>query len=548
MRTTGAPPDIDDLIDRLAAYRSTLDDAIAIDLDGPHQRRRRRSAPGRTRVLSAAAAVVVLGVAGLVMVDARRAGAPTITGADDVTPADPGPTEPPSPPSSSQVDTDGERADGLVPLTRPLRLGDTGDDVVVLEQQLARLGFAPGPIDGTFDGSTESAVWAFEKLVMDVAPSAATGVVDDELWAQLHDAIDSGLDLDPAPSDAERHIEIHLPEQLLVVYEAGEPVVISHISTGSDEMWCDETTISPGEHGNEHGAQAITDRRCGRSTTPAGVFEVHRRVEGTRDTSHGRLVDPLYFNYGIAISASDDVPLDPVTRGEVRVTAGAMTAIVERGGVGVGVPVWVFDGVNDPASLGAQPPTFDWSDPDGSATPTSTPADWGTSPLLAVGDSVMLPTAPLLTELGFVVDAHESRQLVDVLDRLSLLVADGGAPDVVVIHLGTNGTISDDAVERLVTTFPDSTHVVLLTVSANRSWTHRNNEILRAASERHPHVTLLDWAERAAECRPDCFASDGIHLRSNGQQHYVDLIDEHLDQHLDQHLDGVVERAADHDG
>lgn len=50
---------------------------------------------------------------------------------------------------------------GDVPMYRDLRPGDTGADVAQLERALARLGFAPGTVDGTYDAVTEGAVDAW---------------------------------------------------------------------------------------------------------------------------------------------------------------------------------------------------------------------------------------------------------------------------------------------------------------------------------------------------------------------------------------------------
>ncbi|MFN8050918.1 MAG: peptidoglycan-binding domain-containing protein [Acidimicrobiales bacterium] len=50
---------------------------------------------------------------------------------------------------------------GDLPVFRSLSAGATGDDVTQLEAGLARLGVDPGPVDGTFDGSTQAAITAF---------------------------------------------------------------------------------------------------------------------------------------------------------------------------------------------------------------------------------------------------------------------------------------------------------------------------------------------------------------------------------------------------
>jgi peptidoglycan hydrolase-like protein with peptidoglycan-binding domain len=50
---------------------------------------------------------------------------------------------------------------GAIPMSRDLHRGLEGPDILQLEQALAKLGFAPGPVDGRYDASTEVAVSGF---------------------------------------------------------------------------------------------------------------------------------------------------------------------------------------------------------------------------------------------------------------------------------------------------------------------------------------------------------------------------------------------------
>ncbi len=53
------------------------------------------------------------------------------------------------------------------------------------------------------------------------------------------------------PTSTPTHVEVYLPEQVVAIFEDNVPVMISHASSGSNEEWCEEVTISPGEFGNE---------------------------------------------------------------------------------------------------------------------------------------------------------------------------------------------------------------------------------------------------------------------------------------------------------
>lgn len=493
------------LIDRLARYRTVLDDAIAADVahrrGAPYSDDRpiRQRVAGARRRLLAAAALVILGVAGLVVVDARRTEAPLLQEGE------PSPTSAPAPDSTSPIDPEA---------TSVLAIGDTGPGVRALQERLTELGFVVGDVDGVFGASTRSAVWAFEKTVMGVPAGAATGVVDP--------AVQEALAADPVVSPkatsedvgASVHVEVWLPEQVLVVVERGRVALIAHASTGSDESWCAEVTIDPGEYGNERGDAPLNLSRCGEAITPGGTFTVHRTVDGSVRNALGEYSDPLYFNYGLAISASHDVPLQPVSRGEVRVPMHAITPIHEL--VSPYTPVWVFDGARHPVEYGEQIPRFDRPDPGENSPPSSDPLS------LVIGDQVLLGAAPSLAAAGVVVDAEVNRQLVDLVP-LAPQVAELDLA-AVVLHVGTNGTISAESLDAVLDAFAGVPDVVVVTVRADRSWIDGNNALIRAAAEQRDNVTLLDWERLADDCPGECFYADDIHLRPAGGRYLTDLL------------------------
>jgi peptidoglycan/LPS O-acetylase OafA/YrhL len=191
------------------------------------------------------------------------------------------------------------------------------------------------------------------------------------------------------------------------------------------------------------------------------------------------------------------------------------------------------DGVDD--ATVAQPvdaaPTATVTDPTGSAvvvppvettTTTTPPAE--PIPELALGDSVMKGAATALADKGFVVDAVESRQFSNGADTAVALKQQGRLGDVVVVHLGTNGTIGRDDMARMMEAFADVPRVLLLTVDVDRSWTAGNNAVIYDTVNTYPNAYLLDWAGLNDSCPGDCFYNDGIHLQPDGQQYYADLI------------------------
>ena len=149
-------------------------------------------------------------------------------------------------------------------------------------------------------------------------------------------------------------------------------------------------------------------------------------------------------------------------------------------------------------------------------------------PMLALGDSVMKGAASPVTELGFTVDAVESRQFVDGVEVAEALKEQGRLGDVVLIHLGTNGTIGTQSMERMMTALADVPRVMILTNDVDREWTEGNNGLIYSTAQTYPNVQLVDWMGLNDACVDNCFASDGLHMNANGADFYANVINEFL--------------------
>jgi hypothetical protein len=178
----------------------------------------------------------------------------------------------------------------------------------------------------------------------------------------LWDLISITVPVEPRRSLAGDQVEIYLPEQVLVVFDELVPVFIVHISSGTNEQWCDEVAIQPGEYNNRDGTEPLVRGECGLSNTPGGVFSIYRTAEGVREGSLGAMFNPAYFNYGVAVHGSADVPLTPASLGSVRIPLDSSEQFLEL--VALGDEVFVWDGIEEPEVYGSPPPTFNWIDPD----------------------------------------------------------------------------------------------------------------------------------------------------------------------------------------
>jgi hypothetical protein len=243
-----------------------------------------------------------------------------------------------------------------VALDRTLVDGVVGDDVARVQERLHELGFNPGPVDGIYGGLTIQSIWAYEKLVLQTPREQVTGRVTPDMWDRMQDHVKI-TPRRPEPG-TRNHTEVYLPEQVMAVFHDGSPVFVAHISHGTGEEWCREVTISPGEFGNEDGEEPKKEGRCGVSKTPGGVFTYHRKVEGHRQSALGGMLNPVYFNYGIAIHGATNVPNSPASHGCIRIP----NALSEeyQSLVSIGERVFVWDGVKEPEQYGEQLPRFDW--------------------------------------------------------------------------------------------------------------------------------------------------------------------------------------------
>jgi peptidoglycan hydrolase-like protein with peptidoglycan-binding domain len=263
-----------------------------------------------------------------------------------------------------------------VPLTRTLVEGDQGEDVRMVQQRLADLRFDPGPIDGVLGRGTVQALWAFEKLIMKVPREDATGTVTPAMWEVLRDDV---VITPRRVADTGRHVEVYLPEQVMAVFLAnGQPLLVTHISSGTGEPWCEEVVIDPGEPGNNSPEQIakgeqLTTGVCGVATTTPGVFTFYNRRLGTRETKLGTLYNPVYFNEGLAIHGAILVPLKPASKGCIRIpmsVARYFPSLVEYRD-----RIYIFDGIKEPEEYGSPLPPADRPDPNYTTVPTTVPVD-----------------------------------------------------------------------------------------------------------------------------------------------------------------------------
>ena len=103
------------------------------------------------------------------------------------------------------------------------------------------------------------------------------------------------------------------------------------------------------------------------------MFRFTRRYEGKRVGPLGGMMNPVYFNYGIAVHGADNVPLEPASHGCVRMNqkiALVFPGMVKKGDL---VYVWGQDGKQpEQYSKADSLPSFNYANPDATTSTSST--------------------------------------------------------------------------------------------------------------------------------------------------------------------------------
>jgi len=143
----------------------------------------------------------------------------------------------------------------------------------------------------------------------------------------------------------------------------------------------------------------------------------------------------------------------------------------------------------------------------------------------AIGDSVMLASAAALQKAlpGIYIDAQESRQMSAGLAEVQSLAANGLLRPVVVVGLGTNGTVTTGQIRELLAEIGPRRKLVLVNTYEARPWEHEVNSAVAAAARTYPNVTLANWLATIAP-RTGLLWGDGVHPRPAGARLYAGVV------------------------
>ncbi|EGP4824460.1 acetyltransferase [Enterococcus faecium] len=144
--------------------------------------------------------------------------------------------------------------------------------------------------------------------------------------------------------------------------------------------------------------------------------------------------------------------------------------------------------------------------------------------ILFIGDSVMLGAYQELKETfqkEALVDAKESRQITalpEILKEHKDLVS----YQQIVIGLGTNGVLTDDAIEQTMSLLKDK-KVYWVNIKAPTGWQDTINATLAKLPNQYSNITMIDWYSESKN-HPEFFYDDETHLNESGRTAYAKYI------------------------
>ena len=146
------------------------------------------------------------------------------------------------------------------------------------------------------------------------------------------------------------------------------------------------------------------------------------------------------------------------------------------------------------------------------------------SKVMAIGDSVMLASAPELAQAmpGIYINAKVSRAMIAGISIVDQLARSDRLRRVVIVGLGTNGPVTSDQISQLRKAVGDR-WLVLVNTFVPRSWEHEVNSTLASAASRYPNVLLVNW-HAAIEHHQGLLWSDDIHPQPIGGKLYAKVV------------------------
>lgn len=143
---------------------------------------------------------------------------------------------------------------------------------------------------------------------------------------------------------------------------------------------------------------------------------------------------------------------------------------------------------------------------------------------IAIGDSPMLLALPNLAAEGYRANARGCRQFPEGLGVIRELKHEDHLPKLVVIALGSNGSITRNNVHDALDLLGKKRTLGLVTPRETGGGSSSDADVVRSEAKKHKNrIVLLDWVEYASG-HSSWFQADGLHLTFDGAEAFADLL------------------------
>ena len=158
---------------------------------------------------------------------------------------------------------------------------------------------------------------------------------------------------------------------------------------------------------------------------------------------------------------------------------------------------------------------------------TPLPVDNQPPAVTAIGDSVMLGTAPKLQEIfpSIYIDAATSRQVWDADEIIEDLKSSNLLGEKVIIALGANGTFRKEVGQEILDLIGLDSHTVYWVLPYGDAIPYQADVVDKVYQLQYdnPSLVVIDWPLIGYD-HPEWFYDDNTHLNSDGQIGYAQYL------------------------
>jgi hypothetical protein len=134
-----------------------------------------------------------------------------------------------------------------------------------------------------------------------------------------------------------------------------------------------------------------------------------------------------------------------------------------------------------------------------------------------IGDSVGAGVAPYLKKYfpNIHIDAKASRQFHASIGIIEQQLRENKLSPIVVIGLGTNGTVKEADVRKVIELIGSDRKLVFVNCRVPRSWCEGDNKTFTKVAAEYANVIIADWNSASVD-KDEYFYKDGFHPNNKG--------------------------------